>query len=115
MGRTQESSMHRCVIGLNLVTLKPKRRRRHIGLQGLNSGTIHGRPIRVEFWVRFVCGAAFGVMPAVNLVVFGIYQYPRSIVILLVSAVILMVGCGLGAARYGDKFWYEVVLSRWQW
>jgi curved DNA-binding protein CbpA len=64
---------------------------------------------RLEFWVRFVCGAFFGVF-----VVLDLFSLDFSGVI-AVAAVGLIVGCGFAAARYGDKFWYTIFRRWWLW
>jgi len=67
---------------------------------------------RVEFWVRFVCGAIFGFAVAFVLSL-DLWSYPSShraysdavtvpIFLLIVAAF------GYGSARMGDRFWYAL-------
>ena len=60
-----------------------------------------------EMKVRFGCGALLGLVVGLGLCV---RLWPLSIfgVCLLVAASIM--ACGLGAARYGDRFWAKL---RW--
>ena len=65
---------------------------------------------RLEFWVRFVCGALFGIFSGVAWVLSEVpatsMRYP---LIAGFGVFALTVGFGLAAARYGDKFWYSVL------
>ena len=65
---------------------------------------------RLEFWVRFVCGALFGKFSGVAWVLSEVpatsMRYP---LIAGFGVFALTVGFGLAAARYGDKFWYSVL------
>jgi len=65
---------------------------------------------RFEFWVRFVCGALFGALISARLY-FALYERPTTLTLIAAG---LVLGCGLGAARYGDQFWRSV-LGRWYW
>jgi uncharacterized membrane protein YoaK (UPF0700 family) len=56
---------------------------------------------RFEFWLRFICGAILGVFVSVRLF-FILFDQP---VLLLVIAGVLILACGFGAAKYGDRFW----------
>jgi hypothetical protein len=68
---------------------------------------------RLEFWVRFVCGAGFGVFVILDLFV---SVMPDSLQFSGVAgALALILGCGLAAARFGDKFWYAIFRRWWLW
>ena len=60
----------------------------------------------LETQVRFVCGALFGLVPAICFVVtarsFSLIEY---VAIFGVSVAV----CALLAVRYGDEFWYGVL------
>ena len=76
---------------------------------GMMAAQFH-RPDRLEFWVRFVCGAAFGAFISLRLVIY--MQKPTSVVFtILVGALV----CAFGAARGGDKFWHSILRVRWYW
>jgi DnaJ domain len=74
---------------------------------------------RIEFWVRFFFGAAFGVLISLT---FLMRSYMRSYihygfglpVDLIISAGIIIL-FGLGAARGGDKFWHSIFRYWWLW
>jgi hypothetical protein len=59
------------------------------------------RPDRLVNWLRFVCGAILGLFADVRLY-FTIFDRP---VLFFILAVGLVLVCGLGAAKYGDRFW----------
>lgn len=67
---------------------------------------------RLEFWVRFVCGSLLGFFVSFRLF---LYAFDRLTIpaALMMAGVVL--GCGLGAARYGDKFWYSILRYWWFW
>jgi curved DNA-binding protein CbpA len=54
---------------------------------------------RLEFWVRFVCGAVFGAFVSFRLVL-DFFEHPAILVLGIVG---VMLGFGFAAARYGDK------------
>ena len=68
---------------------------------------------RVEFWVRFVCGAIFGFGVAFVLSL-DLLSYPRrghaypDAVIVLIF-LLIVVAFGYGSARLGDRFWYGLL------
>lgn len=68
------------------------------------------RPDRIEFWVRFTCGALLGAF-----VGFGAFLSHWSSGSGAVTALALISGVcvisGLCAARFGDRFWYTVARS----
>jgi hypothetical protein len=66
---------------------------------------------RLEFWVRFVCGALFGALVSIRLVL-DLFDQPAVLVMSIVAAVL---GFGFAAARYGDKFWYSIFRHWWFW
>jgi DnaJ-class molecular chaperone len=66
------------------------------------------RPDRIEFWVRFVCGAIFGAFMGVG--TFLTHWNSTSgggTVLALISAVALV--SALCSARFGDRYWHGVV------
>jgi hypothetical protein len=63
----------------------------------------------LEFWVRFVCGFLFGGLVGIRLWIEFLDNFGGFV------AADLAVGCGLAAARYGDKFWYSVFGRWWMW
>ena len=66
---------------------------------------------RFEFWLRFVCGAFWGVVVGWRFF-FALFEQPTLLAVVLGG---LIGGCGFGAARYGDRFWHAI-LGRWrQW
>jgi curved DNA-binding protein CbpA len=67
---------------------------------------------QVEFWVRFVCGALFGVFVGLD---FLWLNSSDSFKVLVLSIVAPTLGFGLASARYGDKFWHTVLWRWWLW
>ena len=70
---------------------------------------------RLEFCVRFVCGAFFGVFVILDMffsVMPDSFQFSGAVVL---GALGLILGCGFAAARYGDKFWYSIFRRWWLW
>ena len=70
---------------------------------------------RLEFWVRFVCGAFFGVFVILDIFVSVMPDSLQPSGVLALGAVGLILGCGFAAARYGDKFWYSIFRRWWLW
>jgi curved DNA-binding protein CbpA len=67
---------------------------------------------RVEFWVRFVCGAIFGCFVAFATSV-EVWRYPSSQkaypdAVTVPIFLLIVAGCGYASARLGDKFWYAI-------
>lgn len=70
---------------------------------------------RMEFWIRFVCGASAGAFAALALVVKSLARasiFRPSTHWIAISAVVLILGSGLGAAYGGDRFWYRLLGRR---
>ncbi|MDM0076352.1 hypothetical protein QTH90_18225 [Variovorax sp. J2P1-59] len=65
------------------------------------------KPDAFEMRVRFICGALFGLVVGVGLCV---SLWPLGVLGLSALVALAVVGCGLGAARFGDRFWARV---RW--
>jgi len=59
---------------------------------------------RFGFWVRFVCGAILGAFIALRL--FLIFFEYSAFLLLVAGGLIL--ACGFGAAKYGDRFWHAI-------
>ena len=68
---------------------------------------------RVEFWVRFVCGAIFGFGVAFVLSL-DVLSYPRTgqaypAAVTVPIFLLIVVAFGYGSARFGDRFWYALL------
>jgi len=70
---------------------------------------------RLEFWVRFVCGAFFGVFVILDMLFSVMPDSLQFSGALALGALGLILGCGFAAARYGDKFWYSIFRRWWLW
>ena len=57
----------------------------------------------LEFCVRFVCGAVFGMFLGLRFVLY--WWLSENHVMLGLVNVGVMLACGFLAARYGDRFW----------
>ena len=66
---------------------------------------------RLEFWVRFVCGALFGILVSVRLAL-DFFDQPAILAAAVAAAIM---GFGIAAARYGDKFWHSILRHWWFW
>ncbi len=66
---------------------------------------------RLEFWMRFGCGALAGAFMSISLVL-NMYDQPT---VLAVSAAGLILAFGFGAAKYGDRFWSKILEYGWLW
>lgn len=67
---------------------------------------------RLEFWVRFVCGSLLGLFVSFRLI---LYAFDRLTTPAAITVAGVVFGCGFGAARYGDKFWYSILKYWWLW
>lgn len=70
---------------------------------------------RIEFWVRFVCGAFFGVFVILDLFFSVMQDSLQFSGALALGALGLILGCGFAAARFGDKFWFAIFRRWWLW
>ena len=70
---------------------------------------------RLEFWVRFVCGALFGIFVCLRLVTWSMPDSLQYSVVLALGSLGVILGFGFAAARYGDKFWYTILRHWWLW
>jgi uncharacterized membrane protein len=60
---------------------------------------------RLEFWVRFVCGAIAGAVVGLDLFLNAF----ASSAGLVLGTVGLILGSGFASARFGDKFWHSIL------
>jgi len=70
---------------------------------------------RLEFWVRFVCGAVAGIFVCLDLVVSAMPDSSPNLSLLGLGALGIILAFGFGAARYGDRFWYSIFRRWWLW
>jgi preprotein translocase subunit Sec63 len=70
---------------------------------------------RLEFWVRFVCGALLGIFVCLDFIVSAMPDSSSNLYFLALGALGLTLAFGFGAARYGDKFWYSILRRWWLW
>jgi curved DNA-binding protein CbpA len=66
---------------------------------------------RMEYWVRFTCGALFGLLISSWPAILSSRHPAFAIFICLVVTLF----CALSAVREGDKFWYRLLRLSWQW
>jgi DnaJ domain len=70
---------------------------------------------RIEFWVRFVCGAVLGFFVSLFVAVDALTDAAEvqiSGITALGLLLTCMIGFGFVSARYGDRFWQSVI-GRW--
>jgi hypothetical protein len=70
---------------------------------------------RIEYSVRFVCGAFFGVVVILNMAVSIMPDTLPYLAVDVLCALAVILGFGFAAARYGDKFWYSILRRWWIW
>lgn len=64
---------------------------------------------RLEFWVRFVCGAILGIFVSAGFALRTNFFFAElSPTLVVCVAIVIVLACGFGAARGGDKFWYAI-------
>jgi len=66
---------------------------------------------RLEFRVRFVCGALFGAFICIRLAL----DYFGRPALLGVGTTVTILGFGFASARFGDKFWHSIFRHWWLW
>ena len=70
---------------------------------------------RIEFWVRFVCGAVFGFFISLMVALDGLSDLADvhvSVASALGLLLTFMLGFGFASARCGDRFW-QTIMGRW--
>jgi len=70
---------------------------------------------RIEFWVRFVCGAVLGFLVSLFMALDALPDLDEvhiSGITALGLLLTCMLGFGFASARYGDKFW-QMIVGRW--
>ena len=70
---------------------------------------------RIEFWVRFVCGAVLGFCVGLVIAVDALTDLAEFHVSGITAVGFLltcMLGCGFVSARHGDRFW-QTIIGRW--
>ena len=64
---------------------------------------------KLEFWVRFVCGSLLGIVVSVGIALrTNLFSAETPTIPVLSVAIIVVLACGFGAARGGDRFWYAI-------
>lgn len=66
---------------------------------------------RLEFWVRFVCGALFGAIVGLDLLL-NFTEFSAGVVLGMVGLILVF---AFASVRYGDKFWYSILRRWWLW
>ena len=69
----------------------------------------------LEFWVRFVCGALFGLFLGLY---FTFEHLGGPLLLALGIPLGITLGFGVAAVRYGDSFWdriLSILRSWWMW
>jgi len=66
----------------------------------------------LEFWVRFVCGALFGLLLGLYFT-FNLLEGPLLLALGITFGIAL--GFGVASVRYGDRFWKRIlpILRSW--
>ncbi|MFZ0540428.1 MAG: J domain-containing protein [Candidatus Sulfotelmatobacter sp.] len=64
---------------------------------------------KLEFWVRFVCGSILGIFVSVGVALrTNLFSADTPPIAVLSLAIAIVLACGFGAARGGDRFWYAI-------
>ena len=67
---------------------------------------------RLEFWVRFVCGALFGLLLGLY---FTFVRLGGRLLLVLGITLSIALAFGLAAVRYGDRFWERILPALRSW
>jgi len=71
---------------------------------------------KLEFWVRFICGALFGLFVAADVAISTMSDFTKSSVSLgLICCALAAAAFGLLSARYGDRFWHWIFQGWLRW
>lgn len=65
---------------------------------------------RMEYWIRFVCGALFGLF----ICTWAIVLFSRHPLVALLICIVATLTCAFSAVREGDGFWYRILGVSWQ-
>ena len=64
---------------------------------------------KLEFWVRFVCGSILGIFASAGIALrTNLFSADTPPISVLCVAIVIVLACGFGAARGGDRFWYAI-------
>lgn len=64
---------------------------------------------KLEFWVRFFCGSLLGIFVGVGIALrTNLFSADTPPIPVLCVAMVIVLACGFGAARGGDRFWYAI-------
>ncbi|HZC22336.1 MAG TPA: J domain-containing protein, partial [Candidatus Binatia bacterium] len=63
---------------------------------------------RFEFWVRFAFGCVLGIFISAGLALRTLLFDAAQPTLIAFVVILIVLGCGFGAARGGDRFWYAV-------
>lgn len=64
---------------------------------------------RLEFWVRFICGSILRIFISAGFALrTNVFFAELSPSLVVCVAIVIVLACGFGAARGGDKFWYAI-------
>ena len=66
---------------------------------------------RMEYCVRFVCGALLGLLMSSWAMVL-LWKHP---LLALSICSVVTIACAFSAAREGDRFWYRILAFSWRW
>jgi len=70
---------------------------------------------RIEFRVRFICGAFFGIIVSLDLALTVFLDASQHLLGIVLGFLALILAFGFAAARYGDKFWCLILRRWWLW
>jgi O-methyltransferase involved in polyketide biosynthesis len=64
---------------------------------------------QVGFWVRFACGSILGILISAGLALrTNVFDGVVPTTLVAFVAIVIVLGCGFGAAWGGDRFWYAI-------
>ena len=64
---------------------------------------------QLGFWVRFACGSILGILIGAGIALrTNLFDGIVPTTLVAFVAIVVVLGCGFGAAWGGDKFWYAI-------
>jgi len=64
---------------------------------------------QLGYWVRFACGSIFGILISAGIALrTNLFDGVVPTTLVAFVAIVVVLGCGFGAAWGGDRFWYAI-------
>jgi curved DNA-binding protein CbpA len=70
---------------------------------------------KIEYAVRFVCGALFGIFLSFDLAFSVLADFSGDLWLVIPGGLAIVLACAFASGRFGDKFWYWIFRRWWLW